>query len=133
MRKLSSSVKVGRKLRNAILIVLTLGVAGCGGAYFTMNGAVDGGQELFTGTMIRRFNDEGDLQFRTTSGRTCTGKIPLFRGRVAGATQAQGTVTCSDGQTGTFDFAGEDLRGNGRGTIGGRPFVFTVMPGPGGL
>ena len=102
--------------------LLAVALAGCGGTYYKMHGVVDGDQEVFNGTFVRRFNGVGDFQIRSTKGRICTGEMPF-----EGKTRARGTITCNDGQTGTVELTTDGEQGNGSGTIGGRPFVFTAV------
>lgn len=108
--------------RLLLCLPLTLSLAGCGGTYYKMHGVVDGDQEVFNGTFVRRFNGVGEFQIRSTKGRTCTGEMPF-----EGKTRARGTIKCSDGQTGTAELTTDGEQGNGSGTIGGRPFVFTAV------
>lgn len=123
---------IKRMVMNAIPAALCLLVVGCGGTMYSMHGFFEGEQETFSGGFTWHFDDEGNLQFRTTKGRTCIGKIPSIKGNMR-ASSGQGTITCNDGQTGTFQYTAENMQGNGKGTIGGRPFAFTLTPGPGGI
>ncbi len=109
-------------LRQLCCFALGFTLMGCGGTYYKMHGVVDGDQEVFNGTFVRRFSGVGDFQIRSTKGRVCTGEMPF-----EGKTRARGTITCNDGQTGTIELTTDGEQGNGAGTIGGRPFVFTAV------
>lgn len=109
-------------MRWIALAALGIALTGCGGTYYKMHGLVEGDQEVFNGTFVRRFNGVGDFQIRSTKGRVCKGEMP-FHGR----TVASGTITCNDGHTGRVELTTDGEQGNGAGTINGRPFTFTVV------
>ena len=109
-------------MHHCTLLSLGLALSGCGGTYYKMHGVVEGDQEVFSGTFVRRFNNVGDFQIHSTKGRRCTGEMPYESRK-----RARGTIVCSDGQSGTVELVSDGEQGNGTGVIGGRPFAFTVV------
>ena len=78
----------------------------------------DGG-ETFTGTATGYTDGGGNLTITSNKGMSCSGAFVYVTRR-----NGSGTFTCTNGQSGAFDFVSTGTRGTGTGRIGSRPFTF---------
>lgn len=85
-----------------------------------MSGVVASSSESFVGHATGHMDGAGELQLTMNTGATCTGRFVYINGR-----QGSGTLTCSDGRAGSFDFVSTGNRGTGSGALAGKPFTFT--------
>lgn len=86
-----------------------------------VQGVVQGTQETFTGTATGQMDGGGTLTLTSSTGVTCSGTFVYVTRR-----NGSGTVTCSDGRTGPFQFVSTGTRGTGQGDLGnGQKFTFT--------
>src|SRR5258708_7848270 len=95
-------------------------VAGCSvttGVTLTM----EDGSETFQGTETGYADGAGTLELISNRGLRCTGQW-VFIDRPS---YGQGTIQCTNGQSGPFEFVGTGRRGIGSGRLGDRPFTFT--------
>lgn len=79
----------------------------------------DGPVELFTGTVARRLENEGVLTIASDRGLRCRGYFAYVSRH-----EARGTLDCTNGLSGPFEFESNGKRGKGTGRIAGRPFTF---------
>lgn len=85
-----------------------------------VQGVVQGTKETFTGTATGGVDGSGTLTITSNTGVTCKGNFVYVNQR-----EGRGTFTCTDGNTGPFDFVSTGTRGTGQGDLGGRKFTFT--------
>lgn len=78
------------------------------------------GDETFTGKATGYLDGGGTLELVSSKGKHCTGTFVYVSHR-----DGAGTFTCTNGQSGSFDFVSTGTRGTGTGKIGDRPFTFT--------
>jgi hypothetical protein len=78
------------------------------------------GDETFTGSATGYVDGGGTLEIASSKGRKCSGTFVYVTRR-----NGSGTFTCTDGQSGPFNFVSTGTRGTGTGTIGGRSFTFS--------
>lgn len=109
-------------MKSALMLGFATALSGCGGTQFKMQGNNEGGSETFSGNFMRHFDGTGSLQVRSSKGRTCIGKVVYSK---RGERTANGTITCSDGQSGPIELQEVDFQGNGSGRIGSEPITFT--------
>ena len=79
----------------------------------------DGPNELFTGTVARRLENEGVLTIASDRGLRCRGYFAYVSRH-----EARGTLDCTNGLSGPFQFESNGKRGKGTGRIAGRGFTF---------
>ena len=84
-----------------------------------VEGIMDDGPELFTGTVDRRLEHEGVLAITSDRGLRCRGEFAYVS-----ANDAKGTLNCTNGLSGPFQFESNGKRGKGTGRIAGRGFTF---------
>lgn len=101
------------------LAVAMAAVAACS-MTLPVQGALEDGTETFTGSATGDMDGGGKLQISSNKGRSCSGTFVYVTGR-----NGRGTFTCSDGQSGPFEFVSTGIRGTGTGRIGSKPFTFT--------
>lgn len=94
-------------------------ISGCA-LTLPVKGQLASGTETFTGTATGYADGGGDLKISSNRGRTCQGTFVYTSGR-----RGSGTFTCSDGNSGPFEFVSTGTRGTGTGTIGGEAFTFS--------
>ena len=85
-----------------------------------VSGVTESGDETFTGSATGYADGGGTLQLKSSRGLTCKGTFVYVTER-----NGSGTFTCSNGQSGPFNFVSTGTRGTGTGRIGNRPFTFT--------
>lgn len=85
-----------------------------------VRGTMANGAETFQGTATGYADGGGTLQIRSNKGLTCTGNFVYETYR-----KGSGVFTCSNGQSGPFEFLSTGTRGTGTGTLGGKAFTFT--------
>lgn len=85
-----------------------------------LRGQTEAGDETFTGKATGYADGGGNLELVSSKGMKCNGDFVYVTGR-----KGEGTFTCSNGQSGSFNFVSTGTRGTGRGTIGSRGFTFT--------
>jgi hypothetical protein len=95
-------------------------LAGCTTLTLPVQGQVEGLGEQLSGTATGHMDGAGELQLTSSTGSQCQGNFVYVTPR-----EGSGTLTCSDGRTGPFDFASTGSRGTGQGKLDGVPFVFT--------
>jgi len=107
-------------MRYAIaMVVLAMTLSGCS-VTRPVQGAMEDGQETFTGTATGYTDGSGNLQVTSNRGLACSGTFVLVTAR-----NGSGTFNCNNGQSGPFDFVTTGSRGTGNGRIGQRRFTFT--------
>ena len=84
-----------------------------------VEGTMDDGPEFFTGTIDRRLENEGVLTFASDRGLRCRGEFAYVSGH-----DAKGTLNCTNGLAGPFQFESNGKCGKGTGRIAGRGFTF---------
>lgn len=103
------------------LVLVAVAIGGCSLTLPVRATLGDNSDDYFVGEATGYMNGSGDLRiYSQRSGRTCTGNFVYVTHR-----EGEGVATCSDGATGSFHFVSTGQNGTGRGTIGGRTFVFT--------
>ena len=84
-----------------------------------VEGIMDDEPELFTGTVARRLENEGVLTITSDRGLRCRGDFVYVS-----AHDAKGSLDCTNGLSGPFQFESNGKRGKGTGRIAGRGFTF---------
>lgn len=109
-------------------IISTLILAACGTAPVT--GQFDNGTRI-AGKATAVSGGQSTLQLTTETGQTCTGHFtsPIIWDHHTTLAES-GTLTCANGQTGTFTYAGTAKRGEGFGQIDGQRFSFVYGDAP---
>jgi hypothetical protein len=79
----------------------------------------EGPEELFTGTVARRLENEGVLTIASDRGLRCRGYFAYVSRH-----EARGSLDCTNGLSGPFQFESQGKRGKGTGRIAGRRFTF---------
>jgi Thiamine monophosphate kinase len=108
------------EMRKTITLVGFVFLLGACELTLPVNGRMNDGSEVFTGTATGYLDGAGTLTITSSRGRTCSGDFVYVTGRTG-----EGVFTCSDGQSGPFQFVSTGSRGTGTGVIGGQPFTFT--------
>lgn len=103
-------------------ILILLGLAGCT-VNLRVQGQVEGGAEVFTGTILAQLDSGGTIQITSNRGASCSGQYVTLSSR-----EGRGTLTCSDGRTGAFTFVTVRTSGTGEGRLGNLPMTFTFSP-----
>lgn len=78
------------------------------------------GDETFSGSATGYLDGGGTLEIVSNKGMKCSGTFVYVTRR-----NGSGTFTCTNGQSGPFNFVSTGTRGTGTGTIGGRSFTFS--------
>ncbi len=113
-------------MRSQIFIALALAFAGFAltleGCSMTLpvEGQSADGAETFKGTATGYSDGGGNLTIASNTGLSCSGTFVYVTPR-----QGSGTIQCSNGQSGSFNFVSTGSRGTGTGKIGDRPFTFS--------
>lgn len=104
------------------ILALTATVVVAVGCSMTLsvNGAMESGDETFTGTATGYMNGGGTLSVTTNKGLSCSGDFVYVTRRFG-----EGIFKCSDGRSGPFDFVSTGTSGTGKGRLGGELFTFT--------
>lgn len=105
-------------IRPALSALSVLMLAGCS-LTLPVTGRMTAGPEEFTGTATGRTDGSGTIALRSTQGATCGGRFVYVTSR-----EGSGTLECSDGRAGPFEFVSTGRKGTGSGTLSGAPFVF---------
>jgi hypothetical protein len=84
-----------------------------------MQAAMQNTSERFIGTATGHMDGAGELQLTSSLGGTCEGRFVYVNGR-----QGAGTLSCSDGRNGSFEFVSTGSRGTGSGQLSGAPMMF---------
>lgn len=85
-----------------------------------VHGQLERSDEVFTGSATGYLDGGGTFKLTSNKGAVCSGISVYVNGR-----QGSGTLTCSDGRSGPFDFVSTGSRGTGYGTLDGHRFTFT--------
>lgn len=85
-----------------------------------VTGQMTTGDETFAGKATGYLDGAGTLELTSTRGKQCKGTF-VYETRRNGA----GTFTCTNGQSGSFDFVSTGTHGTGTGRIGKQEFTFT--------
>lgn len=101
------------------LAALGFGLGACS-MTLPVQGSMEDGSEVFTGSATGYMDGGGTLSIASNKGRECSGRFVYVTGR-----NGRGTFSCSDGQSGPFEFVSTGTRGTGTGRIGGQRFTFT--------
>jgi len=107
------------KMKSVGLLAFTVLLNACS-LTLPVNGQMSDGTETFTGSATGELDGGGKLSLISSSGRSCEGTFVYVTSR-----NGQGIFTCSDGQSGPFEFVSTGTRGTGTGRIGGSAFTFT--------
>lgn len=104
------------------ILTLSLGAVLLSGCAMTLpvRGQSNDGREVFAGSATGYMDGGGTLTLSSNRGRRCQGTFVYVTNR-----KGSGTFTCSDGNSGPFEFVSTGTRGTGTGNIGGKPFTFT--------
>lgn len=108
-------------MKRAIVMLSAICLASCAGVGYRVNGSLDEGPELFSGTLVKYLDRTGSIEVRSTKGLWCSGPITY-----ADMSRGTGALKCRDGQTGSLDVEFYGSTGRGSGEIGSRRFAFTV-------
>jgi hypothetical protein len=81
---------------------------------------LEGSSVVFTGTATGHLDGAGELSLVFPDGATCNGLFVNSSRR-----SGEGTVTCTDGRSGSFEFVTTGARGTGHGILNGQRFTFT--------
>lgn len=103
----------------AALVVTGLAVSGCS-LTLPVRGQVSETDETFTGTATGYMDGAGTLEIVSNKGAVCKGNFVYVTRR-----EGEGVFNCNDGRSGPFTFVSTGNRGTGRGTMGGKTFIFT--------
>lgn len=106
-------------MRNFLAVGLLL-LGACGIAV-PMHGETHDG-ERFIGVLMNRGRDYGPLELRNDRGVTCEGTW-VFSSSASGSA----TFTCSDGRSGSVEFASTGAAGTLKGMLDGKPFSGTFQ------
>jgi hypothetical protein len=106
-------------MKVAIMLVGAL-MALCGCSMtLPVEGQSTDGLETFTGKATGYADGSGSLSLVSNKGLSCSGNFVYVTPRTG-----SGTFTCSNGQSGPFNFVSTGTRGSGTGKIGDRSFTF---------
>ncbi|MBI1273678.1 MAG: hypothetical protein GC131_06315 [Alphaproteobacteria bacterium] len=97
----------------------------CGCATYPVYGTVKGAKaESFIGSATTALGGNGNITITSDTGVKCEGEY-YAPSSLTGATAGEGTLSCGNGLTGQFNFAGTTSSGQGFGTLSdGRKFEF---------
>jgi hypothetical protein len=108
-----------RRLRLSAAIGLAIGLAAC--AQMPFKGASQAGDESFAGTVTGYDSNAGKIEIRSSQGPLCFGDFTYVDSR-----HGRGSLSCTDGRSGPFQFESSGGRASGSGRLGERPFTFTM-------
>ena len=106
-------------MQRALIALVALGLAACSREY-VVTGAMEDGDETFTGSATGYSDQSGVLRITSNKGRSCTGRFVLVTLR-----EGRGTVSCTDGTSGPFEFVTTGRHGTGSGRLGTSRVTFT--------
>ena len=101
------------------VLFAALALGGCS-MTLAVQGTSESGDEQFMGSATGYMDGGGNLEISSSKGLKCSGTFVYVTRR-----QGQGTFTCSNGQSGPFEFVSTGTRGTGTGRIGNKRFTFT--------
>lgn len=101
------------------MLFAALALGGCS-MTLAVQGSSESGDEQFTGSATGYADGGGTLEIASSKGLKCSGTFVYVT-----RCQGQGTFTCTNGQSGPFEFVSTGTRGTGTGHIGNRRFTFT--------
>jgi hypothetical protein len=105
----------------ATLLGITVALSGCSTTQ-SAKGQVADGSETFTGSATAHGSHRGSIKLTSSRGRLCTGNFEYVSDQ-----EGKGMFNCSDLESGPFTFVSTGgMHGTGSGTLGGKPFTFTV-------
>ena len=106
-------------LYGVLMLLLICAASGCAMSLNVQGQAMNSG-ETISGSITVDHDGSGQINFTTSKGATCSGLYVHVTRR-----SGEGTVTCSDGRSGFFNFASTGRRGTGVGQIGNERFTAT--------
>ena len=106
-------------MRWLFLGVVALMLAGCT-VRLPVTGQIDRTGERFTGTVLASPGRDGTLSVSNDAGLQCDGEYVVISSR-----EGRGTLRCTDGRLGSYDFVAVGDRGTGHGKIRGDDFTFS--------
>lgn len=101
------------------IVIVTVGLAACT-LTLPVTGQMQSTTETFAGSATGHMDAAGELELTMNTGAKCVGQFVYVTPR-----QGSGTIKCTDGRSGTFDFVSTGQRGAGSGTLDGKPFTLT--------
>ena len=106
--------------RAAVAVTVTILLPALAACALTLpvTGELQATHETFAGSATGHMDAAGELDITLASGTKCVGRFVYVTPR-----QGSGTLKCSDGRSGTFDFVSTGQRGTGSGQLEGRPFT----------
>ncbi len=116
-------------MRRMLVVGCFLGLGGCAMIGGPVTGQLEDGSETFHGTITETIGP-GKLTLMTSTGALCEGGFEQYPDADKNYTDVRGTMSCSDGRSGTFHIvkgAFEDAVATG--DLGGKPI--TMMLGRG--
>lgn len=104
--------------RLGLLIGMSAWMGGCTTLTLPVVLSMQNTPERFVGSATGHMDGAGEIELTSDGGAKCVGRFVYVNGR-----QGSGTLSCSDGRSGTFDFVSTGSRGTGQGQIMGQPFT----------
>jgi hypothetical protein len=105
-------------MRAVAIGCVLLAFAACS-ATLPVNGSMEDGSEIFSGTSTINGDRTGTMMIQSNRGLSCQGRWSYISENVG-----RGVFNCNNGKSGPFEFNGVGPRGSGTGRLGDRRFVF---------
>lgn len=105
--------------RLPVLFIAATALSGCT-LTLPVVGQMQSTNEAFAGKATGHMDAAGELNLSMANGAKCVGTFVYVNPR-----QGAGTLKCSDGRSGQFEFVSTGRRGTGSGSLDGAPFTFT--------
>jgi hypothetical protein len=114
-------------MRRMLVVLCLLGLGGCAMIGGPVTGQLEDGSETFQGTITGKIG-QSTLTIDTSTGATCQGAFVQYPAS-QGYANVRGTMSCSDGRSGTFHIVkGTFEDAIATGDLGGKPITMKLGP-----
>lgn len=110
----------GLKLKLVSAVAASGLATACTTLTLPLQAEVQGSGEHLKGSATGHMDGAGELNLASDLGAQCHGQFVYVTPR-----EGRGTLSCTDGRTGSFTFASTGSRGTGSGELEKAPFTFT--------